>query len=298
MVEQERRFDGALGPSVAVFLIGRECPYTCTFCDLWQGTLDGPTPAGALPQQLEAVRRELGGWPARATLKLYNASSFFDPLAVPEADLAALAVLCTEAERVVVECHPRFLVQQRRLWQGFENALTPATLEVGIGLETADPELHRTLGKGTTVDEVERAAGVLREAGIAWRAFVLIGTPGLAADCIVDDAVASACWALDRGAAHVSLIPVRAGNGALDELERRGQWRAPRLDEVERTFEQVLAAVGGPPGPVVTVDLWDLERHAGCVQCFPLRLRHLDQTNGTGIWSAATGTCSCGWAPT
>jgi radical SAM enzyme (TIGR01210 family) len=298
VVEHERRFGGTLAPSVAVFLTGRECPYTCTFCDLWQGTLDGRTPAGALPRQLEAVRRELGGWPARATLKLYNASSFFDPLAVPPEDLDALAALCAGVERVVVECHPRFLLRHPGLWQQFRDALRPAVLEVGIGLETAEPALHRALGKGTTVDQIERAAGTLLGAGAAWRAFVLIGTPGLGADAYVDDAVAGARWALDRGAAHVSLIPVRPGNGALDELQRRGEWRPPHLAEVERTFEQVLAAVGEPPGPVVTLDLWDLERHAGCAECFPLRRRHLEQANGTGIWSAATGTCSCGWAPT
>src|SRR5690606_639598 len=70
------------------------------------------------------------------------------------------------------------------------------------------------------------------------------------------------------------------------------------LAVVERTFERLLVAVGEPPGPVVTVDLWDLERHAERAECLPLRRRHLDQTNGTGIWSAAAGTCSCGWPPT
>ncbi|HSM12453.1 MAG TPA: hypothetical protein VLA66_00150, partial [Thermoanaerobaculia bacterium] len=58
--EAERTPGGALVAAVAVFLVGAECPFTCVFCDLWRGTLDAPTPPGALPRQLDAAAAELG----------------------------------------------------------------------------------------------------------------------------------------------------------------------------------------------------------------------------------------------
>ena len=54
LVEEERWSPMArMRRSMTVFLAGSECPFTCVFCDLWQYTLDEPTPPGAIPQQLE-----------------------------------------------------------------------------------------------------------------------------------------------------------------------------------------------------------------------------------------------------
>ena len=48
LVEQERRPDGKIEQALTVFLTGAECPFTCSFCDLWLFTIDGPSPPGAL----------------------------------------------------------------------------------------------------------------------------------------------------------------------------------------------------------------------------------------------------------
>ena len=78
--ERERSLGGGLVESSAVFLVGRECPFSCVFCDLWRNTLDERTPRGAIPRQLEEALEEI---PHRQRIKLYNASNFFDDLAVP-----------------------------------------------------------------------------------------------------------------------------------------------------------------------------------------------------------------------
>ena len=77
--EEERTPDGRLLPALTVFLAGAECPFTCVFCDLWKETLDGPTPAGALPAQLRKALASAGPLPQPAAVKLYNASNFFEP---------------------------------------------------------------------------------------------------------------------------------------------------------------------------------------------------------------------------
>src|SRR6185503_16204310 len=54
-IDSERRPGGIVERALTVFLAGAECPFTCSFCDLWRWTLDGPTPPGALPAQLKQI---------------------------------------------------------------------------------------------------------------------------------------------------------------------------------------------------------------------------------------------------
>ncbi len=51
-VEPERTESGDVLPALTVLLTGKECPFTCLFCDLWQHTTDSPTPRGAIPAQI------------------------------------------------------------------------------------------------------------------------------------------------------------------------------------------------------------------------------------------------------
>ena len=163
--EEEREPTGGAIRALTVFLAGAECPFTCVFCDLWRETLHGPTPVGALPTQLRKAFAAAGPLPARASLKLYNASNFFDPRAVPVADEPALLDLAAPFARVTVECHPR-LIENRCL--RFAERLE-GRLEVAMGLETVHPEALARLNKGLTLDDFDRAAETLRRAGIGMR---------------------------------------------------------------------------------------------------------------------------------
>ena len=89
LLEEERRPDGRIERTLTVFLAGAECPFTCSFCDLWRLTIDGPTPPGALTRQLRTVIEALDG-SQLDRLKLYNASNFFDRRAVPPEDLEGI----------------------------------------------------------------------------------------------------------------------------------------------------------------------------------------------------------------
>ena len=82
-----------------VFLTGRECPWRCAMCDLWRYTTITDTPRGAIAAQIAGARSTLADERVPVTgLKLYNAGSFFDPRAVPEADYDEVAAV---ARRVV-----------------------------------------------------------------------------------------------------------------------------------------------------------------------------------------------------
>src|SRR5512144_1735597 len=76
IVEDELTGMGTVARSGTVFLTGKECPWRCVMCDLWQYTTERETPGGAIPAQLAAARAALS---ARSEtigqLKLYNASN-------------------------------------------------------------------------------------------------------------------------------------------------------------------------------------------------------------------------------
>ena len=287
-VEPERDVDGTVRSVAAVFLAGRECPFTCVFCDLWRFTLPGPTPRGSLPLQIGLALESLG---AAATgcdaIKLYNASNFFDPLAVPEADLSGIVATVERFGRITVESHPKLIGERalelaRRL---------PGELEVAMGLESAHPRILPRLNKAMTVADFATAADTLLAHGIAVRAFVLVGVPFLEAESQVEWAVRSAERALELGARQVSLIPVRGGNGELERLAARGEWQPPSLDQLEDAFE---AALGGATG-VVTVDTWDLDRIASCPACLKRRRQRLVQMNLSGRVAPRPPCDGCGW---
>jgi radical SAM enzyme (TIGR01210 family) len=266
----EEEPDGAGGTvSVStIFLTNRECPWRCLMCDLWRNTLAEAVPAGTIPEQ---VRAALARLPPARWAKLYNAGSFFDPKAIPREDHRSIARLLSGFERVIVESHPALCgdptLQFRDLLGG--------SLEVALGLETIHPEVLPRLNKRMTLEDFRRAAVFLREAGISVRAFVLVGLPFIDPREAVDWALRSAEFAFDCGAAVVSLIPTRSGNGAMDALEERGDFSPPDLAALEEAAASALALGRGR----VLADVWDLERFSRCGVCFAPRRRRLHAMN-------------------
>jgi radical SAM enzyme (TIGR01210 family) len=286
LVEEERQADGALEWCLTVFLAGAECPFTCVHCDLWQFTLDGPTPPGALPSQLGHALTSRIGESLPGAIKLYNASNFFDPRAVPPEDLPTLATQLASFRRVTVECHPR-LVGERCLRFA---ALLPGRLEVAMGLETVHPTALPRLNKQMTLQQFDAAVALLRNGGIGTRAFILLSPPFVPEREAVTWAVRSVEHALDLGVDVVSLIPMRGGVGELARLADRGLLVPPSLEMFERAMEECLGLGRG----VVLADLWDVEAMQGCVGCGPGRIAHLRAMNRSGRAGAHVTCARCG----
>lgn len=293
-VELERGPGGEFRPWATVFLTGAECPFTCVFCDLWRHTTSRPTPEGALPAQLRAALEDLPGQLDEAGfgrcygLKLYNASNFFEPRAVPEADLEPIARLADAFERVVVECHPRLVDGRVRR---FADRLR-GRLEVAMGLETVHAEALPRLGKQLTLEQFDRAAARLLADGIDLRVFVLVGVPFVPAEEQARWAAASVRHAVDAGARSVALIPVRGGNGELERLQRLGWFEPPDLGLLEESLARGLQAAGGRAA--VQVDPWDLGRvESACGACRAARLAAIREMNRTGV-ALRTGCDECG----
>ncbi|MBN9120169.1 MAG: radical SAM protein [Planctomycetes bacterium] len=247
LVEPEPAADGRLVDVATLFLTNRECPFRCLMCDLWKNTLAESVAPGQIPEQ---IRWALGQLPPAKHLKLYNAGSFFDPRAIPPEDYAEVARLCEPFERVVVECHPRLAGRRCREFR----AMLAGELEVAMGLETVHPDVLPRLNKRMTLDDFARAAHDLRADGIAIRAFILVRPPFLTDEEGVEWAKRSLDYAFARGAECCSLIPTRDGNGAMEELARRGHFAPPSLDALEVAMEYGLSLRAGR----VFLDLWDI----------------------------------------
>ena len=273
LVEDERRPDGTTERTLTVFLAGAECPFTCTFCDLWRWTVDGPTPSGALTRQLESVLQELDG-PVPDRLKIYNASNFFDRRAVPAEDVLGIARLATPFAAVTVESHastigPKALPFARQI---------SGRLEVATGLETIHPVAVAHLNKRLELARFDSAAAFLAANGVDLRVFVLLGAPYVGVEESVAWTVRTVAYAVERGAAVVSIIPVRGGNGELERLQALGKFTPPTLVQLEEAVDLCLQFNGA----VVTADLWDVERLTPCQSCGSERIERLREINVTG----------------
>jgi hypothetical protein len=285
LLESERRADGVIEGALTVFLSGAECPFTCSFCDLWRWTVDGPTPPGALPAQLKRVLGDLTG-PVPDRLKLYNASNFFDPRAVPPEDLPAIAHLAAPFAHLTVESHantigPLTLELAHQI---------PGRLEVAVGLETIHPVAIKHLNKRMDLARFDRAAGFLADHDMDLRVFVLLGAPYVEPEESVEWTVRTVTYAAARGAGRISLIPVRGGNGELEHLAAEGHFVPPTLVQLEAALEQCL----GLAGAAVAADLWDADRLPACAECGPRRIDRLRRLNLTGRPEPPVACSACG----
>jgi radical SAM enzyme (TIGR01210 family) len=268
LVEKERAASGNIEDTGIIFLTNRECPYHCLMCDLWKNTTDEPVPVGAIPGQIEWALNRLA--PAKQ-LKLYNSGSFFDGKAIPEEDYPEIAALVSRFDTLIVESHPR-LINTKCLQ--FRDMLKPG-LEVALGLETVHPEIIRKLNKRMTLEDFENTVGFLTRHGIRTRAFILLRPPFLSEDEGVYWAERSIDFAFQVGVECCTVIPVRAGNGAMDLLQEKGDFTPPQIQSLEKVLEYGIGLGAGR----VFADTWDLGLFSDCDRCLVERTGRIHTMN-------------------
>jgi len=298
VVEDERTAGGDTTRTATVFLTGRECPWRCLMCDLWQYTTEAPTPPGAITMQVkDASQRLRMTHPDVDVVKLYNAGSFFDPNAVPDSDYPAVARAVAGFRQVVVEAHPALVgartVHLLDMFAAASGEAPVPMLEVAMGLETVHPGALERINKRITFASFRQAADQLQAVGATLRVFLLIAPPFVPPGeqdiwllRSIDSAVAC-------GASVVSMIPTRGGNGALEHIADDGHFQQPDLSLIERSIALAL----NRPRPTTVrlfVDLWNLERFATCDHCLPARRARLHAMNLTQSIATPVSCSYCG----
>jgi hypothetical protein len=157
-----------------------------------------------------------------------------------------------------------------------------------MGLETVDPALLPRLNKGMRLEDFDRATHFLTSRGVGVRAFILLGPPGHRGEQAVHWAKRSLDHAFSVGVECCVVIPVRPGNGIVDELERSGYFARPTLKELEAVVGYGLELGKGR----VFADLWDIEDFFDCPNCSADRAAALKELNRSQQPSASMH-CGC-----
>lgn len=268
LVEKERQISGEIEDTAIIFLTNMECPFHCLMCDLWKNTTDRPVPVGAIPAQIEWALAQM---PQVKHLKLYNSGSFFDDRAIPVADYPKIASLLNGFETVIVESHPKFIDDSCLQFRD----MIRAELQIAIGLETVHPEILRKLNKHVTIDDFRNSVQFLNQNGIRSRAFVLLRPPYLTESEGIVWAKKSIDFAFSVGVECCIIIPVRAGNGAMDELLKSGDFSLPKIESLETVLEYGISLKAGR----VFADTWDLELFSTCPDCLEQRISGINAMN-------------------
>ena len=234
-----------------IFLTNRECPFHCLMCDLWKNTTTETVPPGAIPAQIDFALERL---PGTKHLKLYNSGNFFDPKAIPPVDWPTIADRAGKFDTVIVENHPKFCGASCEEFQ----QLCQTQLEVALGLETAHEPTLAQLNKQMTVQDFSAACGRLLRQNILIRCFVLLKPPGTTESEGITRALNSLRFAFNCGASVCSVIPVRQGNGIMEQLASRQEYAPPRLSSLEHVVSEALSWGRGR----VFADLWDIRQFA------------------------------------
>ncbi len=267
-VEKERTCSGKIESTGVIFLTNRECPFKCLMCDLWKNTTQHTLPPGVIPAQIRLALEKMNGI---RQLKLYNSGSFFDSRAIPPEDYPEIASMLQNLETVIVESHPAF-IGERCL--SFRDLLRPE-LEVAMGLETVNPMILKLLNKKMTVDDFRRATDFLNSNGIRVRAFILLRPPFMDEEEGIFWARKSIEFAFDCGVESCAVIPVRGGNGIMDDLARKNLFSPPSIKSLEKVLEYGIALKKGR----VFADTWDLHLFSSCSLCLEARKERINSMN-------------------
>lgn len=268
--EPEFSADGVVEDVSTIFLTNRECPFRCLMCDLWKNTTTSTVSIGAIPKQIEFALSRL---PTAKHVKLYNSGNFFDAQAIPSADLADIADRVRHFETVIVENHPRLC--DRRCGE-FQQRLG-TQLEVALGLETSHAPTLAKLNKQMSVDDFKHACELLLKDKIRLRAFVLLKPPWTTEEQGVERAIESVRFAFDCGVSCCAVIPVRPGNGIMDQLGVERLFSPPRLSSLEAVMREVLSWNCGR----IFADLWDARQFADDPKDADAQISRLEMMNRT-----------------
>jgi len=268
LVEKERQISGLIEEVGTIFLTNMECPLHCLMCDLWKNTTDRPVPVGAIPAQIEWALAQM---PGVKYVKLYNSGSFFDDRAIPPPDYLQIASLLSGFETVIVESHPKFIDEKCLQFRDMLNG----ELHVAIGLETVHPEILRKLNKHVSLDDFGISVKFLNRNGIKTRAFILLRPPYLSESEGIFWAQKSIDFAFNCGVECCIVIPVRAGNGVMEELMKTGDFHQPQISSLETVLEYGIGLKAGR----VFADTWDLSLFSTCPDCLEKRINRINIMN-------------------
>jgi radical SAM superfamily enzyme YgiQ (UPF0313 family) len=159
---------------VSSLVTSRGCPYRCRFCDGWvvMGRKYRAHSADRVVEEIAWLARDFG-----VREVLFKDSEF----TLDRARVLRFCELMREGPRVSWTCSARVDAVDEPLLRRMAAA---GCRVVQLGVESADPEVLRALGKGIRVEQVRSAFAAARAAGVETVANLMVGTPRETRDSI------------------------------------------------------------------------------------------------------------------
>jgi uncharacterized Fe-S cluster-containing MiaB family protein len=126
-----------------------------------------------------------------------------------------------------------------------------------------------------TLADFRNSVSYLSRHGILSRAFILLRPPFLSESEGIYWAEQSLDFAFGVGVECCTVIPVRAGNGAMDLLLAKGTFTPPDIHSLETVLEYGIRLNAGR----VFADAWDLGLFSGCKKCIDQRTSRIIAMN-------------------
>ncbi len=228
-------------------------------------------------------------------LCLYNEGSFYNERELPREarrEILGLIGANPHIRGVILESLPEFLTDN--LLEETTRLLRGKALEIGIGLESADPWVRDfCVNKSYDLTRFDQAARIVkRHASLL--AYVLLKPSFLTEAEALEDALLTTRYAFERGADVVSIEPVNTGEyNMCGALSRLGLYRVPWLwtvlDVVRASAPLGEVRVGGSQFAP------QYDRCArNCMTCTPLIYSALRRYNGSCDIRDIEGlSCAC-----
>lgn len=199
-------------------LTSRGCPYQCLYCSV--GLISGrrwrKRGVGDIIKELKAARERFGFGhffiiDDNFTLEKDRATQFCQALIASGLDLRWTLPNGIRADRLDEE-----LIKQMKS-SGCE--------AVSFGIESADPEVFKNIGKGETLEEISRAIELCHRYNLRVSGKFIIGLPG----ATPDSTRRSLHWVREVGLreANWNLLVPYPGTGAYEFIKKNGRFISP-----------------------------------------------------------------------
>ncbi|HVL48703.1 MAG TPA: archaeosine biosynthesis radical SAM protein RaSEA [Candidatus Thermoplasmatota archaeon] len=245
---QPDRWEGKEVQAFVVILRTRGCRWAlgggCTFCGYVNDSFVRKIEAKELITQFT---KALASYKGEPILKIYTSGSFFDPYEVAEeAQSAIVALVPGSVRKLNVEAQAPD-VTESRVAAVAKAKRVDLKLEVGVGLESANPAVARySVNKEFFLADFEAAAKAAAAHGATLKAYTMVKPPYLTEAEAIEDAVATARLAGPH-ASTVSFNPMNIQKNTLVErLWTRGQYRPPWLWSVVEVLKRAKEATSTP----------------------------------------------------
>jgi len=199
---------------VLILNIGRCAWGRCIFCGYSRENYPEPN----LLRMKVDLDRKLVGFEGD-TLKIFGSGSFLDDKQFPREFRRYLVEKCKKKgiKHLTIESRPEFITEDTLLdFDGID-------LTVAIGLEVADNDILKKLGKGMTVEDYTRAADIIHSKGFKVRTYLLVNPPFV--DDIKESLDRSVSFALQHSDSIVLINLLPHANAPLFDLWVEGKWK-------------------------------------------------------------------------